>query len=649
VRVALVSRELAPFGGGGIGPYVAATARALAPIAEVTVFTTERHRRHFEELAARGDERVADLRVRFVAEPRPWEIEDFHGSRLYRWSANALDAVAAEYPGGGPDLAEFPDFLGEGFVAVQAARSLDPRLRRTRVCVRLHTTAELTDVLNGHLPAGLEPRLTYELERYALRNCDHVLWPGGDVLGTYERRLGDLPGPVMIHNPLTPDPTASANGDALASGPLRLLYVGRFERRKGVLDLARAVTGIEGDGVRLTMVGGDTATAPLGQSMREMVGLMVGGDPRVELRDPVPRSELAALYAAHDLVVLPSLWECWPTVGLEALERNRPLLATPAGGLPGMVEPGRSGWLTGGAGPEPLARAIEELAAEPDRVRALARERAPREALAELTDPDRIRAAYAELAQADPARAPAPAREPLVSVVIPYFRLARFVEDTVRSAVAQTHPRTELILVNDGSFEPEDGILVGLAERYPIEIVTQPNSGLGAARNAGIAQSRGEYVFLLDADNVAAPRFVERCVAALEAHAELAYATSWARYVDETGSQWGAPGRGLRPLGNWSALVSERNVAGDAAAVFRRRVFDRVGFSEELTSFEDWAFYRRLRELGLMGHVIPEELLDYRIRGDSMMRELGAPNAERIEGEIRAHLAEAEIAWTPSR
>ena len=46
--------------------------------------------------------------------------------------------------------------------------------------------------------------------------------------------------------------------------------------------------------------------------------------------------------------------------------------------------------------------------------------------------------------------------------------------------------------------------------------------------------------------------------------------------------------------------------------------------------------------------MIPEPLLDYRIRDDSMMREIGAPNAERIEGEIRARLAEAEIAWTAS-
>jgi glycogen synthase len=625
----------------------------------VTVFTTERHRRRHDELAAAADASISDLRIRFVSEPRPWEIEDYHGSRLFRWSANAFEAVAAEYPDGGPDLVEFADFLGEGFVATQAARARDPRLRRARVCVRLHTTARITDVLNGHLPSELEPRITYELERYAITHCDHVLWPGGDVLGTYERAHGELPGPVMVRHPLafeSSGATESEWGDEVA-GPrtLRLLYVGRLERRKGVLDLVRAVTGIPGDGVRLTLVGADTDTAPLGQSMRAMLELMVGGDPRIDLRGPVPRGELGALFTSHDLVVLPSLWECWPTVGLEALERNRPLLATPTGGLTEMAEPERSGWLTDAVGADALARSIEQLASEPDRVRTLSSRGSPRAAFEALTDPDPIREAYAELAAAAPPRRapiarPTLARAPLVSIVIPYFRLARFVEATVRSAAEQTHPRTELIVVNDGSFEPDDGVLLELADRYPLELVSQPNSGLGAARNAGAAQARGAYVFFLDADNVAAPTFVERCVAVLEADEALAYATSWARYVDESGAQWGAPGRGLRPLGNWSALIEERNVAGDAAAVFRRGMFDRgLRFSQELTSFEDWAFYRRLRRAGLLGHVIPEPLLDYRIRGDSMMREVGAPNAERIEGEVRARLAEVEVAWTASR
>jgi glycosyltransferase involved in cell wall biosynthesis len=650
-RIALVSRELAPVFGGGIGVYVAAAAQVLAPVAEVTIFTTDRHRREHERLAAAGDPRVAGLRVRFVPEPRGWEVEDHHGSYLHLWSERAFAALCAAYPDGGPDLVEFGDFLGEGFVTVQAARSADPRLRRTTVCVRLHSTALMNDVLNGYLPDAFERRVTYELERYALLHCDRVLWPGGDVLATYERELGRLPSPLRVRNPLPggalPDAVAPP-ADPPAGGP-RMLYVGRLERRKGVLDLARAFSGVDAPDLRLTLVGADTETAPLGTSMRAALAQALGGDPRVTFLDRAGRGELPALIDAHDVVVLPSLWECWPMVALEALERNRPVLATPTGGFTEIVVEGRSGWLTDEPGAEPLARRIEQLVASPDELAAPRRSGEPRAVFAELTDPEPIRAAYAELAAAAPPRsrarrrrAPAP---PLVSIVIPYHRLARFVEATVRSAVEQSHPRTEVIVVNDGSFDPADAILADLADRYPVAVVTQPNSGLGTARNTGVSQSRGDYVFFLDADNLARPTFVERCVDVLEADRSLAYATSWARYVDDHGADWGVGGRGLRPLGNWSELVEERNVAGDAAAVFRRAVLDRFPFSRDLTSFEDWALYRALRRAGLFGQVIPEILLDYRIREDSMMRQIGDPNAARIAGEIRARLAEASVEW----
>jgi glycosyltransferase involved in cell wall biosynthesis len=316
-----------------------------------------------------------------------------------------------------------------------------------------------------------------------------------------------------------------------------------------------------------------------------------------------------------------------------------------------MIEPGRSGWLTEAPGAEPLGRELGRLAAEPERVTEVIAAGGPRTRFSELNDLDEARADYAELAAAAPRRTEGRREktrpEPLVSIVIPYYRLAHHVEETIRSAAEQTHPRTELIVINDGSFEPADAILAALAERYPLELVTQNNAGLGAARNLGAQQARGRYVLFLDADNVAHPRFVERCAAVLEADPSVAYATTWARYVDEDGRPWGAPGRGLRPLGNWTDLVEERNVAGDAAALFRRELFDRgLGFSRELTSFEDWAFYRRLHREGALGQVVPEVLLDYRIRDDSMMRVVGARNEERIEGEVRAHLAEEAIEWT---
>ena len=166
-RIALVAREVSPLFGGGIGTYVASTAQVLAPVAEVTVFTTDLHRPAYERLLAAGDRRLAGMRIRFVPEPRIWELEDYHGNGLHLWSARAFEALCAEYPDGGPELVEFPDFLGEGFVTAQAARSLDPRLRNTTVCVRLCTTTP--DDRRAQRPPPRRARGTGHLRDRALR------------------------------------------------------------------------------------------------------------------------------------------------------------------------------------------------------------------------------------------------------------------------------------------------------------------------------------------------------------------------------------------------------------------------------------------------------------------------------------------------
>jgi hypothetical protein len=445
-------------------------------------------------------------------------------------------------------------------------------------------------------------------------------------------------------------PGAVATRPADAGNELRFLYVGRLERRKGVQNLIRAATSLPGEDWSLTMVGGDTPTAPMGSSMRAQLELMVAGDPRITMLDRIPREQLRELYAAADVYVSPSLWECWPNTVLEAFEQNRPVLATPVGGHLGMVEPERSGWLTAGTGADPLAEAMEAILAAPERPAALAASGEPRRAFERLTDPEPVIERYLELARERPRRtatAPASAAAPLVSIVVPYFEMDRFVEETLASIAAQTHPRIETIVVNDGSLREQDEVLERLAERYPISIVTQVNSGLGQARNLGIGLSRGRYVLPLDPDDVLKPSFIERCVEVLEQRPELTYVTAWSEYMDEQGRPLGDGG--YRPLGNTVAWLESENMAGSAMALIRRRVFERgLRYSPDLTSYEDWLVYRELRAAGHHGHVIPEPLLRYRVRGKSMLRAVAMPGQARLHGELRAHAREAEVKWTPS-
>ncbi len=652
-RIAFVTRELAPFGGGGIGPYVRATADLLAATDgfEPTIFTTSRHLAAYEGLREQGGAGLPRAPIVFVDEPRSWDARRSY-NLLHEWSARVHAALASHYGDHGPHLIEFPDFLGEGCVTVQARRTRAPWMRETRICARAYGTAEIYDVLDGFLPDEQERAFTYELERYALRYADNFLWPGGDVLDAYERfyGAGEIAGAVRVRHPLAWEGESPPPAPGPASGPLRVLYFGRLERRKGVRALLGALRGIDEGEWRLTLVGGDTETAPLGQSMRDLLAAEIAGDARIELRERIPRGEIPALIDSHDLVAVPSLWECWPNVALEAMERGRPVLTTPTGGMVELVTEAENGWFAAGTSEADIRRALRPLVAEPERARAAIDPDRVRAAGAALAGAEEIAAAYAELCEpptSTPASTAGPASEqPLVSVVIPYFEMDAYVEAALDSVAAQTYPseRIEIVIVNDGSFRPEDAVLEGLAERHGATLLVQPNSGLGAARNLGIAAARGSYIVPLDPDNVLEPGFIARCVEALEADQDAAYVTSWLHYIDERGGQWKGTEEGLRPIGNSSAFVERHNVAGDATALFRRDLLDRHPYSLDVAGFEDWALYRELRRADAIGHVIPEALIGYRVRGDSMMRTLSSPREQWIERAIEAHLREREFA-----
>src|SRR5689334_9876959 len=114
---------------------------------------------------------------------------------------------------------------------------------------------------------------------------------------------------------------------------------------------------------------------------------------------------------------------------------------------------------------------------------------------------------------------------PRVSVVIPAYNAAEFINETLDSVLAQTFSEFEVIVVNDGSPDTDD--LERALERYPekLHYIKQANQGAAAARNTGIKAARGEFVAFLDADDTWLPKFLEKQLELLQrTHADFVYA-----------------------------------------------------------------------------------------------------------------------------
>lgn len=108
---------------------------------------------------------------------------------------------------------------------------------------------------------------------------------------------------------------------------------------------------------------------------------------------------------------------------------------------------------------------------------------------------------------------------PRVSVVIPAYNCGPLAAEAVASALAQTAPPAEVIVVDDGSTDDTAGHLAGFGP--PVRVVRQPNGGVAAARNRGVAEAAGDWVGFLDADDVWHPRKLEVQLAAAAARPDL--------------------------------------------------------------------------------------------------------------------------------
>src|SRR5271166_5822373 len=94
--------------------------------------------------------------------------------------------------------------------------------------------------------------------------------------------------------------------------------------------------------------------------------------------------------------------------------------------------------------------------------------------------------------------------KPLVSVLIPAFNAQAWIGDTLESAVSQTWPQKEIIVVNDGSTD-QTLASVQRFESAGVRVITQENQGAAAARNKAFSLCQGDYVQWLDADDLLAP------------------------------------------------------------------------------------------------------------------------------------------------
>ena len=311
-----------PPNGGGVGVYISHMARALS----------------------RGGHRVVVATGRAPGEPAEEQFENISVFRFYEYSeigrTHVTDAVLRLCERYAVDLVEGADFLGD-------CEPLIRREDRPPVLIKTHSCNVLR-VLNESqilfwwqrimVKAALyRNRHMTERERYSIENADMLLASSQRILLEMKKQGLRLPEKhSVLPNPIEPN---RLSHDQEAASPT-VLFVGRKDFGKGIQYLPGIVDSLskKNPDFQMEIVGPDSYARGVG-SMRAWLEKRLGDLKRyVRFHERLPNEELDKVYQRAWVVILPSRWDTFPTVLLEAMSWGKPVVASPHGGMPEILE-----------------------------------------------------------------------------------------------------------------------------------------------------------------------------------------------------------------------------------------------------------------------------------------------------------------------
>ena len=409
---------------------------------------------------------------------------------------------------------------------------------------------------------------------------------------------------------------------------ISFLYVGRIIREKGVKELAMAFTqalesadATQREKLRLTIVGFSEFDKGYEQEVRSLSDKCSN----ITCLDQVPAEEMSSLYDTADVVVMPTIdEEPFGLVALETMAKGIPLIVTDSGALPEVV----------GEGAQIVFRANGIVNNLSNAILKLAFDREYRENIAELgydrahsTGVFDINNYYNGFTQAIEKQEITD--DDKISVVIPVYNVSGYLRRCVDSITTQTYRNIEIILIDDGSIDDSGFICDELAASDGrIKAIHQNNLGLSGARNTGLDNAAGRYIFFCDSDDYLAPEALDMMLCRLKTdHADIvACGIEKVFETDDSGNIRTELFTDTNP-GRWSGresviqMMRSNNVCTTAwNKLYKTELFEGVRFPVGVYNEDEATTYKLLYRAGVVSF-IPDGLYKYYQRNESIMHE----------------------------
>jgi len=611
---------LGPIRNGGIGTAYSYVADALvADGHQVTILYV--HGRHvetgdFDQFVTAYKERgislvpLPELRVNMPKGPRKQAVLSY---TAYEWLKDKNF-----------DLIHVSEWRGTGYYCLLAKR-LGMAFQNTLICVKASSPMLWNLIGNSEPITDLNQLVTIHIERKCIELADIVISGSKYMLRWMAEHNYNLPRPRVFFQPNIM-PAVDIPTNMTSNEVNELVFFGRLEPRKGIHIFCDAIDELasqhksgnvtETSGLKITFLGKEAKSHFNSREYIENYSKEWPFEIKVVSNLGQPQA-LEYLRQSGRLAVMPSVIDNSPFGVYECLAECIPFIAANTGGIPELINSSDHAEVLFELHPIPLRKHILRVLKNGVRIASPS---------FDFKDNLKIWSRFHNNVL-DLKTSMRPEKEsrkieeekPLVSVCVAHYNRPLLLKQALLSLEMQDYPNYEVIVVDDGSTNPDVVKQLGeLEQKYSHKgwkFIRQENRYLGAVRNTGAQIAKGRYLLFMDDDNVAKPNEISRFVRA----AEYSKADILTCFSDEfSGKEMPSVAtpieRRVTPVGDNLALGLFFNGFGDSNALVRKSVYDALGgFTEDYkVGKDDQEFFARacLKDYSLL--VVPESLFWYR-------------------------------------
>jgi glycogen synthase len=643
----IICREYPPAPSGGIGTYVLHMSRLLAENGETVHIIGQLwkgaekkveekchgrlvvHRVPFEDWTSFPNQKLSPA---IKSQETRGLFESGFSPQCFSWQVCLLAERLVEQEG--IDLVEAQEYEAPLYY-FQLRRALGFGPKRQPPClIHLHSPSEFI-ARHNDWDISLPDILTAKrLENYSIATADALLCPSRYLARKAETHYGMDEGCIrVIPLPIGNSPVLERDKNTWEQGTI--CYVGRLERRKGIIEwidaavaVARNYPSAHFEFIGINVLDTEEMNGEVFVKRRIPDDLML----RFHFRGQQNRSSLFQFLAEARIAVVPSRWENFPNTCVEAMCSGLPVIATREGGMVEMIEDGRTGWLADRAGSVGLAEVLERaLGTPPVEIAEMGRNASS--SIRQMCDNKKILESHLDFRVRVVNKGAKHSlhlpvnlswdKRPLsdglarqisqnktnegIAIVVTCFNTGQYLEDCLRSIERQTRKPAIVIIVDDKSTAEQTLKVLHKAHKDGWQVIQKKNGDLMPAKNTGIEIVLGSKpdilgLAFLKAEDRLQPGFVAACELVFQRCPEVGLVSCWTQFYGTNDKIWIRP----CPCFPYQWLSNE---ATPFSVIRTEALVEAGNFRPAMSGeYDIWDLFNAVMAMGWVAVTIPEIL-----------------------------------------